>query len=231
MAGFLATTAKAGWIVKQESRVADKKEKKEKAIQHVDRQWLCAIVVRTKRKDLRGYLGKRINNFMPYNIIKSEKGKYKVRYKKGGKMHTIPGASESKEKAKKRIAAIEISKHNESLVNEFNVLDNEDQQEMPAIWWKNIKMESAPNGRIAIEFYEETGEEPTLVLYYNHEHGFSDDIEVEGIHYDEADQNPKFDMDQLQFAISAAEEEMNKSEEDEDNEEFQFEALFNSLMK
>lgn len=170
---------------------------------------------------------------MPYNIIKNEKGKYKVRYKKGGKMHTIPGASETKEKAKKRIAAIERSKHmNESeAINEFNILDNEDQQEMPAIWWKNIKMESAPNGRIAIEFYEEMDEDPTLVLYYNHEHGFSDDIEVEGIHYKEADQNPKFDMDQLQFATSAAEEEMDKDEEDEDREEFQFEALFNSLMK
>jgi hypothetical protein len=47
---------------------------------------------------------------MPYNIQKSKAG-YKVRYKKGGKMHTVPGASVSKEKAKKRIAAIEISKH------------------------------------------------------------------------------------------------------------------------
>ena len=47
---------------------------------------------------------------MPYNIRKSTAG-YKVRYKKNGKMHTIPGASKSKEKAKKRIAAIEISKH------------------------------------------------------------------------------------------------------------------------
>ena len=47
---------------------------------------------------------------MPYNIQKSKAG-YKVRYKKGGKMHTIPGASVSKEKAKKRIAAIEINKH------------------------------------------------------------------------------------------------------------------------
>ena len=47
---------------------------------------------------------------MPYNIQKSSSG-YKVRYKKGGKMHTVPGASASKEKARKRIAAIEISKH------------------------------------------------------------------------------------------------------------------------
>lgn len=47
---------------------------------------------------------------MPYNIQKSKAG-YKVRYKKGGKVHTVPGASVSKEKAKKRIAAIEISKH------------------------------------------------------------------------------------------------------------------------
>jgi len=47
---------------------------------------------------------------MPYNIQKSKAG-YKVRYKKGGKMHTVPGASTSKEKARKRIAAIEISKH------------------------------------------------------------------------------------------------------------------------
>jgi hypothetical protein len=47
---------------------------------------------------------------MPYNIQKSSSG-YKVRYKKDRKMHTIPGASVSKEKAKKRIAAIEISKH------------------------------------------------------------------------------------------------------------------------
>jgi hypothetical protein len=46
---------------------------------------------------------------MPYNIQKSSSG-YKVRYKKGGKMHTIPGTSVSKEKAKKRIAAIEINK-------------------------------------------------------------------------------------------------------------------------
>lgn len=57
---------------------------------------------------------------MPYNIIKNSKGKYKVRYEKGGKMHTIPGASGSKEKAKKRIAAIERSKHmNESLENNY----------------------------------------------------------------------------------------------------------------
>jgi hypothetical protein len=47
---------------------------------------------------------------MPYNIQKTKSG-YKVRYKKNSKMHTIPGASVSKEKAKKRIAAIEISKH------------------------------------------------------------------------------------------------------------------------
>jgi hypothetical protein len=47
---------------------------------------------------------------MPYNIQKSSSG-YKVHYKKRGKMYTIPGASVSKEKAKKRIAAIEISKH------------------------------------------------------------------------------------------------------------------------
>jgi hypothetical protein len=47
---------------------------------------------------------------MPYNIQKSKAG-YKVRYKKGDKMHTVPGASVSKEKARKRIAAIEISKH------------------------------------------------------------------------------------------------------------------------
>ena len=47
---------------------------------------------------------------MPYNIQKSKAG-YKVHYKKNGKMHTVPGASTSKEKAKKRIAAIEISKH------------------------------------------------------------------------------------------------------------------------
>jgi len=59
---------------------------------------------------------------MPYNVTKSKSGKYKVHYKKNGKMHTIPGASDSKEKAKKRIAAIEISKHtNESLVNEYNI--------------------------------------------------------------------------------------------------------------
>lgn len=47
---------------------------------------------------------------MPYNIQKSKSG-YKVRYKKNGKMHTVPGVSKSKEKARKRIAAIEISKH------------------------------------------------------------------------------------------------------------------------
>lgn len=47
---------------------------------------------------------------MPYNIQKSKAG-YKVKYKKSGKMHTIPGVSTSKEKAQKRIAAIEISKH------------------------------------------------------------------------------------------------------------------------
>lgn len=47
---------------------------------------------------------------MPYNIQKSKVG-YKVRYKKGGRIHTIPGSSVSKEKARKRIAAIEISKH------------------------------------------------------------------------------------------------------------------------
>jgi hypothetical protein len=47
---------------------------------------------------------------MPYNIRKSKAG-YRVRYKKSGKMHTIPGASVSKEKARKRIAAIEINKH------------------------------------------------------------------------------------------------------------------------
>jgi hypothetical protein len=47
---------------------------------------------------------------MPYNIQKSRVG-YKVRYKKNGKMHTVPGASVSKEKAEKRIAAIEINKH------------------------------------------------------------------------------------------------------------------------
>ena len=63
---------------------------------------------------------------MPYNVIKNSKGKYKVRYKKGGKMHTIPGASETKEKAKKRIAAIEISKHNESVLNEFNITAQDD---------------------------------------------------------------------------------------------------------
>ena len=70
--------------------------------------------------------GDKINNIMPYNVIKNSKGKYKVRYKKGGKMHTIPGASESKEKAEKRIAAIEISKHNESVINEFNVIAKDD---------------------------------------------------------------------------------------------------------
>ena len=47
---------------------------------------------------------------MPYNIQKSSSG-YKVSYKKDGEMHTIPGTSVSKEKAKKRIAAIEIIKH------------------------------------------------------------------------------------------------------------------------
>jgi hypothetical protein len=47
---------------------------------------------------------------MPYNIQKSKSG-YKVQYKKGRKTHTVPGSSVSKEKAKKRIAAIEISKH------------------------------------------------------------------------------------------------------------------------
>jgi hypothetical protein len=73
-------------------------------------------------------LEKGINNNMPYNISKSKKG-YKVRYKKGGKMHTIPGASVSKEKAKKRIAAIEISKHMHEnqvqLPSEENVVDHE----------------------------------------------------------------------------------------------------------
>jgi hypothetical protein len=50
---------------------------------------------------------------MPYNIRKSKSG-YKVQYKKGGKMHTVPGSSVSIEKAKKRVAAIEISKHTHS---------------------------------------------------------------------------------------------------------------------
>ena len=54
---------------------------------------------------------------MPYNIQKSRAG-YKVRYKKGGKMHTVPGASVSKEKARKRIAAIEISKHQHESFNQ-----------------------------------------------------------------------------------------------------------------
>jgi len=54
---------------------------------------------------------------MPYNIQKSTSG-YKVRYKKGGKMHTVPGASKSKEKARKRIAAIEINKHMHESFNE-----------------------------------------------------------------------------------------------------------------
>ena len=54
---------------------------------------------------------------MPYNIQKSKAG-YKVRYKKGGKMHTVPGASVSKEKARKRIAAIEISKHQHESFNQ-----------------------------------------------------------------------------------------------------------------
>lgn len=54
---------------------------------------------------------------MPYNIQKSKAG-YKVRYKKGGEMHTVPGASVSKEKARKRIAAIEINKHTHESFNQ-----------------------------------------------------------------------------------------------------------------
>jgi len=166
---------------------------------------------------------------MPYVVLKKGPG-YKV-CKKSDKSVCFSKKPLPKERAEDQRKAMYAS---ESVLNEFNIADNEEQEELPAFWWKNIKMESAPNGRIAIEFYEEVGEEPTLVLYYNHEHGFSDDIKVEGVHYEEADQNPKFDLDQLQFAVSAAEEEMQKSEEDDEapvRESLSFQSYFNVIME
>jgi len=49
---------------------------------------------------------------MPYSTTKTKSGKYKLHYKtKNGKMHTIPGESDSKTMVKRRIGAIEASKH------------------------------------------------------------------------------------------------------------------------
>jgi hypothetical protein len=171
---------------------------------------------------------------MPYDLRPFGNGKYKVCKKNSTKCFSkkpLPKA-----RAKRQMAAMHINT-NESTLNEFNIIDREEHEEhieMPAKWWNSIRMERSPEGRIAFEFYTESDVkgEPTLVLYYDHKDGFYDDIKVEGEHYEEADQNPKFDLDEIQFAVSAAEEEMNKtSKRDEDIEEsLSFEQLFKTII-
>jgi hypothetical protein len=57
--GFLEIKERVGWIVKQEKRAEDKKEKKEKAILLAVQPNLCAILAKDTKKDLKEYLGKR----------------------------------------------------------------------------------------------------------------------------------------------------------------------------
>jgi len=99
---------------------------------------------------------------MPYNVIKNKSG-YKVRYKKNGKMHTIPGASSSKEKAKKRIAAIEISKHNEAMEGHHLGLDTDEVGHK--LRFNNLS-ESPDGNMIHVSYDIEGRKDETVVLCF-----------------------------------------------------------------
>jgi hypothetical protein len=106
MVGFLEIRGRVGLIVKLASLVADKKEKREKDIQRVGQQWLCAIVERDSKRDLKEYLGKLINKFMPYDLRKF-KGGYKVCKKNGSKCFSKKPMP--KARAERQIAALHIN--------------------------------------------------------------------------------------------------------------------------
>jgi len=193
---------------------------------------------------------------MPYNVIKNKSG-YKVRYKKNGKMHTIPGASKSKAKAKKRIAAIEISKHmhENKLVNEYNITLPSEESVI-----KKFEDPHSEEAAAILAPYHLTGDDVEMA-YEDAIGRLHDNSPVEGnevggkltfsgiehkgeqrhVKYDIADCNLTLELifvvgatpEDTEYVETIISNEAAENEGDEENveESFMFEALFEMVMK